>query len=462
MQDFWMKEAKFEQIYYFTDDSLETVLDGGVSIPTQPTFANLKQFLEVRFSTPFLRPEDTLWFFFSGHGLHYANRDYLIPSDGIPEVADRTGIEVDGLVDCLRRSGTNNIVLILDACHTNDQKFGQGFGTDPEGAITLFASNFDQISHEVDELNHGLFTYVLLEGFQLLGGYKTATLEHLYLYLSDRLPKINRHFQKPIQIPRIHVDSSLSLDSISIPQIIRKRSLFHLPLSRGKVHSTIRQSATPLISNTKPLFNPSLILGLATFVILGTGLASYAIYSKWLQNPVASFKNNKELKNNQETGNTKQSPQASKPTRPTPETSISSSLGNQANKSDSSSIPFDSSNLHIAPKTGKYYSTDPLFSTSRREIDRDGDRICIKIIDGSAGSAISDQPQVTVSSLSYRKDGVYIDATDEKLRLDPVYADITDNKGVWQRLETKANASPLMSDCLQSRKPYINRARGEL
>lgn len=51
IRDFLARTAKFEQVYYFSDDSPDIVLDG-VTFSTQPTFANLQRFLEVRFSTP--------------------------------------------------------------------------------------------------------------------------------------------------------------------------------------------------------------------------------------------------------------------------------------------------------------------------------------------------------------------------------------------------------------------------
>jgi uncharacterized caspase-like protein len=81
VRDFFVQEARFDQVYYFSDDSPPLPLPDGTQIPTYPSYGNLIGFLEDRCAKPFLHPGDNCWFFFAGHGERYADRDYLIPID---------------------------------------------------------------------------------------------------------------------------------------------------------------------------------------------------------------------------------------------------------------------------------------------------------------------------------------------------------------------------------------------
>jgi hypothetical protein len=107
-----------------------------------------------------------------------------------------------------------------------------------------------------------------------------------------------------------------------------------------------------------------------------------------------------------------------------------------------------------SPRTGIYYASNALLSTSRREIVGGGDRYCIKLINGSVPQ-VGTPKQVIVSSLSFRNDGIYIDATDEKLGFDRTYTEITDRLGTWQLLETKEDRAGAMGDCLATAEPFI-------
>ncbi|WP_281257048.1 caspase family protein [Brunnivagina elsteri] len=69
------------------------------------------------------------------------------------------------------------------------------------GIITFYSCSPNQMSFEIDELQHGSFTYTLLEGLRLRGDSKCTTVEKLDQYLRDRLPKLNARYKKPIQNP---------------------------------------------------------------------------------------------------------------------------------------------------------------------------------------------------------------------------------------------------------------------
>ena len=57
MQEFLVKEARFEQVLFFSDDSPDYT---GKS--TRPSFVNLKRVLRTMFEKPFMEAGDNFWF----------------------------------------------------------------------------------------------------------------------------------------------------------------------------------------------------------------------------------------------------------------------------------------------------------------------------------------------------------------------------------------------------------------
>jgi hypothetical protein len=107
-----------------------------------------------------------------------------------------------------------------------------------------------------------------------------------------------------------------------------------------------------------------------------------------------------------------------------------------------------------SPRTGIYYAANPLLSASRREIVGGGDRYCIKLVNGPIQQAGIDQQEI-VSSLSVRSDGIYIDATQEKLNFDRTYTEFSDSLGTWQLLERKEERAGTIAACLATKEPFV-------
>lgn len=418
IRDLWLRDAKFAQVYYFSDNSPATTLDAGVTIATQPTFANLKWFLQVRFATPFLQPEDTLWVFFSGHGLHYSNQDYLMPSDADPDDAENTAIAIDDLTACLQQSGTHRIVLLLDACRTEEQQFGQGFGTDPESVFTIFATDFNQVSQEVEALNQGVFAVAVMEGFYP-GKYRGTTLRHLYSFLHERVPRLALKYGKPKQVPRLHKDTELILEEVRVPYAIKRKPMQLLPIAAA-----------------------------CGAIVIASGILGYVLY----QNSVRS--ENPTGQNPVEKPDDRAKSDASKPVAST------SKPRSDAPSNRAPAPQPDAEGLARTPKTGTYFAKMAQFGASRREIGRRESRFCIKLLDASEGGALGDRSKTLVSSLSLRADGIYIDATQEQLRLDTAYPEITDSRGiVWERLSNQVDETGLMAECLATNAVFVRQAQ---
>jgi formylglycine-generating enzyme required for sulfatase activity/uncharacterized caspase-like protein len=202
MRDYFT-EVGFDQVYLFTDNS-PAITDAGKPFNSQPSFGSLRRFLRVRFDKAFLSSGDNFWFFFSGHGMRYGEKDYLLPCDGDPhpDGIEKTAIPLSYVSERLRRCGADNVVLLLDACRNEGGSKGIGLGEEEQqGVITLASCSPSERSYEIEALQQGSFTYGLLEALRIQGPGNCATVERLEQRLRYRIPEINQLYQKPKQNP---------------------------------------------------------------------------------------------------------------------------------------------------------------------------------------------------------------------------------------------------------------------
>ncbi|MDZ8055289.1 MAG: GUN4 domain-containing protein [Aulosira sp. ZfuVER01] len=205
MQNLLRNEAGFERVFLFSDDSPSI---GGKL--TRPYRTNLLKFLEQLFEHPFLEPEDNFWFFFSGHGMMYAHQDYLMPADGHPDNIENTGISLKYLTECLRGCGSENIVMMLDACRHQHKQSSEGIGLQTQqlahktGVISIVSCSPYESSSEIDALQQGVFTHAILESLGIQG--QCATIKRLHQYLSFRVPELLAHYKYPLQTPYINAE----------------------------------------------------------------------------------------------------------------------------------------------------------------------------------------------------------------------------------------------------------------
>jgi hypothetical protein len=216
MQKLLYSEAGFERVFLFSDDSPDI---GGES--TRPYRANLLRCLQQISEQPFLEAEDNFWFFFSGHGIKYAGYDYLMPSDGDADDVENTAISINYLTECLRRCGSENIVLILDACRHQRKKNNEGLGQQTQqfacqtGVVSILSCSPQEFSSEIDVLQTGVFTHALLEGLGIQG--QCATVKRLHQYLRFRVAELVEHYKYPQQTPNI-TQPATKLNLTIIPQ----------------------------------------------------------------------------------------------------------------------------------------------------------------------------------------------------------------------------------------------------
>jgi formylglycine-generating enzyme required for sulfatase activity/uncharacterized caspase-like protein len=205
-------------IFLFTEDS--PPIPASPPIPTQLTHGRLKRFLQRQFQTPLLKPGDNLWFFFAGHGRRDQDKDYLMLPDSYPGNVRETAVSVDYVTERLRRSGADNVVLLLDACRDEDSRGGLGIGEEEyQGVITFYSCTANQQSWEIDELQQGSFTHTLLEGLRRQGEANCATVERLDEYLRRQVEKINARYGKPRQNPYLKAEPPHKLYFILLEQV---------------------------------------------------------------------------------------------------------------------------------------------------------------------------------------------------------------------------------------------------
>ncbi|WP_199338464.1 SUMF1/EgtB/PvdO family nonheme iron enzyme [Nostoc sp. FACHB-133] len=165
---------------------------------------------------------DNFWFFFSGHGMRHAGRDYLMPSDGDPEDVESTAIAINIVTERLRRCGADNVVLILDACRSLGTRAGEGIGRQTteearqQGVISIFSCSPQEYSYEIEALQQGAFTTALLEGLGIQG--KCATVERLDQYLKFRVPELVRQYKNTKQTPYVIAEPVDKSHLILVPQ----------------------------------------------------------------------------------------------------------------------------------------------------------------------------------------------------------------------------------------------------
>jgi formylglycine-generating enzyme required for sulfatase activity len=217
MQKFLQGEAGFEQIFFFSDNSPDI---NGKS--TRPNRANLLRVLRQLFEKPFLGAGDNFWFFFSGHGIRHADRDYLMPCDGDPEDIENTAIPINFVTERLRRCGADNVVLVLDACRSLGTRAGEGIGRQTAnevrslGVISIFSCSPQEYSYEIEALQQGAFTCALLEGLGIQG--KCSTVERLDQYIRFRVPELVREHHRGKQTPYIIAEPVNKSHLILVPQ----------------------------------------------------------------------------------------------------------------------------------------------------------------------------------------------------------------------------------------------------
>lgn len=139
----------------------------------EPTIQNICTALETL--TRGVDERTLLLVYFAGHGDTADERAYLLPWGRTTGNYARFALDVHELEERLHGSGARAVVLIMDACHAG-ARIGARGGVAPDfvrhvieqaqGMAVLSASSHGDLSWEDDDLQHGVFTYYLLEALR--------------------------------------------------------------------------------------------------------------------------------------------------------------------------------------------------------------------------------------------------------------------------------------------------------
>jgi len=169
---------------------------------TAPTRTNVLLALEQMSSAS---EEDTILFYFSGHGIDHEGVPVLLPRDANPGVLADTGVALERIRRLKRETGCRALIIILDACHSGvvrgkaavggmSEAFHTGLFRQGQGIAILSATGIDQSSHEDPEAGLGVFTRhlkVALSGsadeLPSGNGDGIVTVPEAYRYVSEKL-----------------------------------------------------------------------------------------------------------------------------------------------------------------------------------------------------------------------------------------------------------------------------------
>jgi uncharacterized caspase-like protein len=184
-----------------------------------PTLRNIKWALGT-FLARSAKKDDTVLIFFAGHGApeidqRGVERDglakYLIPSDADPDDLYSTALPMDEMQTIFGRVEAERMVVFLDACYSGaaggrtfsskktraanlDDQFLERL-TRSKGRAIITASRPSEVSIELPELGHGIFTYYLVQGLKGAADLNKdgiVTVQELYEYVEQQVSAKSR------------------------------------------------------------------------------------------------------------------------------------------------------------------------------------------------------------------------------------------------------------------------------
>jgi uncharacterized caspase-like protein len=169
--------------------------------------------------------QDTLVLFIAGHGMNDGNGDYFVmPSDaGFTDentIRAARAIPYSEIQRLLNLPGRK--LVFIDTCHSGGLT-GRGYDSnrmiralqDIEGTIIFTASTKDEASQELPNLQHGVFTYYIIQGMRGAADSQkagTVNMMELCAYVSRMVQQSTNKSQQP----RLNTPSGFSDFPVSV------------------------------------------------------------------------------------------------------------------------------------------------------------------------------------------------------------------------------------------------------
>ena len=155
----------------FDPKTVDILTDNGKTKPTRENILKALRSIE-----KLADADDTVFIFFSGHGIEEEGISYFLPANADVAILADTSIPMERFTQTLNRTKAKVQVMFFDACHSGVRKDQAGSSGEfskrqfsrifeqAEGRAILASCNADEVSWEYPEKQHGVFTYYLLEG----------------------------------------------------------------------------------------------------------------------------------------------------------------------------------------------------------------------------------------------------------------------------------------------------------
>jgi uncharacterized caspase-like protein len=142
---------------------------------------------------------------------------YILPYNADPRDLYASALPMREVAQIFQRIGSERLVFIGDTCYSGASGgrtvYTSGTRANLSGAfldrlsrgkgrMILTASDANELSIEKDELQHGVFTYYLLEALRGKGdldGNGFITLDEVYRYVSEKVPQATEQGQHPVK-----------------------------------------------------------------------------------------------------------------------------------------------------------------------------------------------------------------------------------------------------------------------
>ena len=207
----------------FKADKVKLLLDKDAT--TKNIKSALKNFLSSR-----TKKNDTVFIYYSGHGAAEASNSsddgdgiakYIVTYDSDIEKLYETAFPMEEIKGIFQEIKAGKIIFFIDACYSgagggrtcslpdlNRENLSAKFLDDiarEEGRIVITASGPGEVSLELPELGHGVFTYFLLEGLYGkadINKDSIITVDETFDYLYNKVVETSRYYgenQHPVK-----------------------------------------------------------------------------------------------------------------------------------------------------------------------------------------------------------------------------------------------------------------------
>ena len=125
-------------------------------------------------------PDKTeLYVFYAGHGLASEDNNdlYLLPSDGVPSILDRTTLLRNNIFDIIAELNPRRVTMFFDTCYSGTTRSEEVMVAArpiqlmedqaiPYEFNIFSASSINETAKVLDEAEHGLFSYFMMKGLE--------------------------------------------------------------------------------------------------------------------------------------------------------------------------------------------------------------------------------------------------------------------------------------------------------